>query len=507
MECIVIMASNIVKIGFEGGWQPDWIPGEAPEGTLSECKNLYPEDDYYKPVKSIVNYSSSGVTVPALCGQEFRDPNGTFRAFVFTTTSIYRLASDGVLTDVTISGSNYGNSGDNWSVIPYGDWVIATNYNDNMQVLKGMTESNFVNLGGSPPKAKYLLFNNGYLLAANLVESNIALPKKVRWCALENVEDWTASLTTGADAQDLADAVGDITGMANIGSGFAIFHEDSITTAKFIGAPYTFSFRSNAITGIGAIRGTVVSINGLAYFWSLKDIYVFDGTQVVSIGAGVRRAVLYNLDKNNLHRITVSYNTYKGIIMWSYPTTASDGTPDRILCYNITNKRFTHIDIPHQCFFIFNTNNTVTDIDADAFNTLYGGSIDNFPDNYDLDNPRWSADIMTNAVVSSLSPYKVAVFTGDAMAGEIISSSKRLGDDVLYINRLRPNIINKTQVSAGVLTKMAEDAGGNYTETYIGNSGYADIRACGRFASIKLILGDHDGILTCDVFGQARGKR
>lgn len=501
------MPTEIIKIDFSGGWQPDWIPGEAPEGTLAECKNLYPEDDYYKPVKSVVNYSSTGVTGTALSGREFRDTNGAFHAFVFTTTAIYRLAGDGTLTDITNVGGSYGNAGDNWSAIAYGDWIIATNYNDNMQILKGMTESNFAALAGSPPKAKFLLFHSGYLLAANLVETAVGYPKKVRWSALENVEDWTASLTTGSDAQDLADATGNITGMVVVGDGFAIFHEESITTGRFIGAPYTFSFKANAITGIGAIKGTPISVNGVAYFWDNKDIYMFNGTQAIPIGGGVRKAVLYNLDANNLHRITVSYNRYKGIIMWSYPTTASDGTPDKILCYNITSKRFTHIDLLHQCFFIFNTNNIVTDIDSDALNALYSGYIDDFPDNYDFDNPRWSANVLTNSIVSAVSPYKIACFTGDAMVGEIITSSKRLADNILYINRLRPNIVNKTNISAGTWTKMFENETGIYTEVYIGASGYADFRASGRFASIKLTMGDHDGIMSCDVFGQTRGKR
>lgn len=496
-----------IKIDFSLGWQPDWNPGDAPDGSLAECKNLYPEDDYYKTAKDKVVYSTSAVTGTPLLGKELRATNGSYYPFLFTTTKIYRMASNGDLTDVTRSASAYTAAGDNWSVVPYGNWVIATNGDDVPQVLKDMSGgTNFVALGGTPPYAKYALFHSGYLVFANLIEGSTAYPSKVRWSALESVEDWTASLTTGSDAQDLADADGDITGMTGVGGGIAIFHEDSITYAQFIGAPYTFSFKSNVVSGIGAYRGTPINVNGVVYFWGKKDIYVFDGQQAIPIGEGVRRTVLANLDINNTHRITSCFDKSTGIIMWSYPSTASDGTPDKILCYNVAKKRFSHIDIAHHCLFSFRTGG-YSSIDADAFNLLYGESIDAFPDEYDIDSAHWLANAPSISVIDTVTA-KAATLTGSSLTNIIETSEKRIGENNLYIYRVRPNIINKSNVDVTLETRSAEDhSSTTSTSTAIGSNDYADVRATGRFAKVKFTMGDHDGIISCDVYGKARGNR
>ena len=506
--------AEIVTIEFTKGWQPDWHPGDAPEGSLTECKNLLPEDDYLKPVHGKVNYSTGAVTGTPLFAYETRGTDGVYYPFVFTSSNIYRMATaTGILTELTRTASDYAAVTNNWSVTPYGDWLVATDYNDVVQVIKdvgGSTE--FVALGGTPPKAKFCLFYSGYLILANLLVDSTASPKKVQWSALESIEDWTASLTTGSDSQDLADADGDITGMVPCGSGVAIFHENSITYSQFIGAPYTFSFKSNVVSGIGALPGTMINVNGMVYFMGRKGIYIFDGTQVVSIGTGVRRMVIDNMDYALAYRNTVTFDKAKGIIKWSYVSTESSGTPDKILCYNINNKRFTHVDVAHNCIFNFRSagytdlNGGVDDATSAGLSALYGGILDNFPDDYSFDSNYWQAGYYYDALLDTTG--YVATFSGTALTGVIETAERRISDKELYVSRVRPNIINKTNVTVQLLTRTGEnDTKQESAITSIGSNDYADVRQTGRFASVRLTLGDHDGIMSCDVYGIQRGNR
>lgn len=339
------MAVKTIKIPINKGWMPDYLPHNIPQGGLKVCRNLLPLDEHYKPHSLLNPYTTGSVLGTPLSAEEFSDNAGIKYTFIGTTTKLYRLNPNKSLNEVSKLGYTY-NAGDNqWYFVQYGQWIIATNFADPPQVLKGLDTSNFVDLGGSPPKAKYVLFNSGHLIFAYLNESGTISPKKLAWSALEDVEDYVVSLTTGADYQDISDADSEITGLTNVSNMITIFHKNSISVGWFSGSPYTYNFQANKVKKIGAIPGTHISIGTAVFFWDDKDVYVFDGNTATSIGYGIRNYVFNSLNRGYLHRITRVHDMRNGLIYWAYPDAGSTGGESHnLLCYNYRTKKFSILD-------------------------------------------------------------------------------------------------------------------------------------------------------------------
>ena len=487
-----------MKIDISKGWYPDLIPYEI-AGGLTDCKNLLPYDEYYANAVSKVDYSSNAVSGTPRTGAEFRASNETRYQFIGTSTKLCRLETDDSLTDVSKAATTYSTGDNQWCFIPYGDWLVALNFVDAPQVLKTFqTTANFVDLGGSPPKAKYGIINNGHLILAYLDEAGTVSPKDLIWSAYESVEDFAESLTTGASRQTLYDADGEIMGIYNIGNDFLIFHKNSITKGRWVGRPKTFEFDYNLFKNIGAIIGTPISIGNKVYFWDEKSIYVTDGVSCQDIGFGWRNTVLSSLDLGYLYRITTAHDTRHGIIYWGIVTgNSADGTPDRIIAHNYRISRTTYIDIDHECLFPMHKGST----DLDSLSAIYP-SLDLMP--YSMDSNIWLANASVLACVNDTSS-KVATFTGTVLTwiletGEIYGGNMGQegvkSDAIIQALKVRPEIsqaVNDVTVSIG--SRMNENDNVDYgTVTTVGSNGHATMRKTGRYLRAKLSGGLMGGI-------------
>lgn len=487
-----------MKIDISKGWYPDLIPYEI-MGGLVDCKNLLPYDEYYANAVGKVDYSSNAVSGTPLTGAEFRASNETRYQFIGTSTKLYRLETNLSLTDVSKVATTYATGDNQWCFINYGDWLIATNFVDAPQILKTFqTAANFVNLGGTPPKAKYGIINNGHLILAYLDDSGTIAPKDLIWSAYESIEDFVESLTTGASRQTLYDADGEIMGICNIGNDFLVFHKNSVTKGRWVGRPNTFAFDYNIFKNIGAIIGTPISIGNKVYFWDDKSLYVTDGVSYQDIGFGCRNTILSSLDLGYLYRITTAHDTKHGIIYWGIVTgNSSDGTPDRVIAYNYRINRFTYIDIAHDCLFPMHKGST----DLDSLDATYP-SLDLIP--YSMDSNIWLANAYVLACVNDTS-NKVATFTGTALSwiietGEIyggnINQEGIKSDAILQASSVRPEIsqaIGAVTVSIGA--RMNENDSVSYsTAATVGSKGKADMRKSGRYLRAKLTGGLMGGI-------------
>lgn len=487
-----------MKIDISKGWYPDLIPYEI-NGGLVDCKNLLPYDEYYANAASKVDYSSNAVSGIPLTGAEFMASNEIRYQFIGTTTKLYRLETNKALTDVSKVATTY-NTGDNqWCFIPYGDWLIALNFIDAPQILKTFqTTANFINLGGTPPKAKYGIINNGHLILAYLDDAGVIAPKDLIWSAYESIEDFVVSLTTGADRQTLYDADGEIMGIFNIGNDFLVFHKNSITKGRWVGRPNTFAFDYNIFKNIGAIKGTPITIGNKIYFWDEKSIYVTDGVSCQDIGFGYRNTILSSLDLGYLYRITTAHDTHHGIIYWGIVTSNSaDGTPDRIIAYNYRINRITYINISHDCLFVMYKGST----DLDSLDAIYP-SLDLMP--YSMDSNIWLANTPVLACMNDTSS-KVATFTGTVLSwtletGEIYGGNIGVEgvkpDAIIQALKVRPEISQAiADITVSIGARMNENDSVSYgTAVTVGSNGHATMRKTGRYLRVKLSGGLMGGI-------------
>ncbi len=343
---------KVTTLPIGAGWLPDLEGSDVLRaGGLRIAKNVLPVRGGYFPMRDKVVFNNTAVTGNPLAGACMEDPSGSWYNFLGTSTKLYRF-NKSALTDVTrLVGGNY--NGTLWRLCEYGDWVIATNYSDDPQVLKGFTSANFAALGGTPPKAKYALVNSGHLVLAYLNDGT-ARPKKAQWSARENPEAWAASLTTGAGSQDFPEAVGPCTGLARMGSAFVLTSQGSVTIGYYIGSTYTFGFKWNAVRDKGNYYpGSLVSIGDAVFFWGKDSIYRYDGAALDDVAHGkVKETMMGNINQSFADRVSAAHDKARNLIFWAYPSVESSGDPDRILVYNYYEKRFTLVEMATECIFV-----------------------------------------------------------------------------------------------------------------------------------------------------------
>ena len=162
------------------GWTPDL--GDYNDGATI-AKNCFSYGGLYKPIPEL-NSNTSAITGTAIGAFSMRASDGTTHSFVATATNIYKLNGTS-WDDVTRSSGNYTTGADvYWIFTNFGDLVIATNYNDEIQVYDVLSDTEFGQLSATAPRARYIFVVNNFLVALDTVDSDGVIGARVRWSPL-----------------------------------------------------------------------------------------------------------------------------------------------------------------------------------------------------------------------------------------------------------------------------------------------------------------------------------
>lgn len=161
--------------------------------------------------------------------------------------------------------------------------LVFTNFVDNIRKYTGT--GNTADLGGSPPKAKYLTEYGAYLVLAHIEDTGTKYRMRVQWCNTGLIEDWTG---TNAGSQDLLEDGNDITGLTTFGNYVCVHKESCIYLGYLVTTSDVFKF-DRISTGVGTIcNNTVQNLNtGEQIFLARDGIRVFNGTSTTLAAVGV----------------------------------------------------------------------------------------------------------------------------------------------------------------------------------------------------------------------------
>lgn len=164
--------------------------------------NVIPQGDGYAPIRDIAALTAA---LPAACRGYFyaRNTDNSITVFAGTSTKLYQLNNTFFTwEDVSAGAGTYTtlNSDAQWQFCQFGNRVIATQANDDMQSFVLGSSTEFADLGGSPPDAAYVAVVGQFVVASGLT----ANPFRVQWCAIGDPTGWTAG-TNQSDYQDLPD--------------------------------------------------------------------------------------------------------------------------------------------------------------------------------------------------------------------------------------------------------------------------------------------------------------
>jgi hypothetical protein len=158
-------------------------------------------------------------------------------------------------------------------------------------------------------------------------------PLLVRWCDVENYNQWIASITNQAGSYRIPKG-SRIVECIQAGQQGLIWTDLGVWAMQYVGPPYVYQFNELG-TGCGLIgRKAATSINGVVYWMGQSQFFRLSGSGVEPIRCPIWDVVFQDLDTTNLDRIRVAANSRFGEVSWYFPTKGNGGENEGYVKYN-----------------------------------------------------------------------------------------------------------------------------------------------------------------------------
>lgn len=326
----------------------------------------------------------------------FTDKTGAVFLFAGSGSDLYYLTA-GLSTWTNVSKSIGGyaiGSDQQWQFTYFNGDVIATNITDNPQAFTLGTGTQFRDLEGTPPRARYIgVVKYAFVVMGHTYDgTNGIMPQRLWWSAAGNAQEWPElGSNLGAELQstavDLLGPQGWIMGIAPdlANADAAIFQQYAVRRMMYVGPPNIFT-----LLPVESARGTpapysIISYGGIAYYLGQDGFAAFDGAESKPIGAGkVDKTFFAEVDLSNLHRVIGVADPLNKLMWWAAPSVAaSSGNPDMLWCYNISIDRWSRAEVTCETLIrVLGIGYTL-----DELYTLLGYTLDTLP--APLDSPVW----------------------------------------------------------------------------------------------------------------------
>jgi hypothetical protein len=399
-------------------------------GQASETiKNVVPKADGYGPLNGLEPFSDAlgGVCRGAKLAL---DSTGAAHVMAGTATGLFKLSSVS-WTDTSGGSAPYNLvSGDWWSFAQHVDDVVASNINDPMQTFALLTDTDFSDLAGSPPQAKWIWTESGYLTAGNLAAS----ARTVRRSGYKDITFWTTG-QRGADQQELTDG-GVIQGAASDEVGSFLFQERKVRRLQNRpGEEVSF-----ALSDVDPTRGTVaplsiVQVGSMIEFFSEDGFYRL-GNPSAPIGAErVDTFFLDDVDLDRLYDVQGVADPIRKMNWWRYSSqsNASLDYTDRLVGHHwYLEDRWVYAELNLEWLLAAATPGyTLEEMET----TLGYATLEDIP--YSLDSRVWKGGRPAFAAFDS--DHKLGFFEGDALEALLETADIPLGGEKrTQVNGFRP---------------------------------------------------------------------
>jgi hypothetical protein len=210
-----------------------------------------------------------------------------------------------------------------WSFAPFGNWMIATDGDTNIQIWKG--SGSFGALQGTPPtRAQIALKKGPHLLLIN----NSLGPSNIAWCGEDNPEDWDFNNPASAAGNlNVREMEGPLVAATMLGDRIALFGKAELYFLTYLGAPFYFGVKKG-LTGIGAVgKMAVCSANNLIYGVDDKGIWATDGVSFNRIDSpAIREWIEERIDTTQLTKVVVCHNSAVQEVQFWFPGTSGEAS-------------------------------------------------------------------------------------------------------------------------------------------------------------------------------------
>ncbi len=335
------MALELSPVQKFGEWMPD--KGALNNPGAYVAKDVVAIGDDYAPVESVTE-ETDALAAECLGAFGCYDKNGIPFNFAATSTGLFRQ-SGSAWTNISKAGG-YNTTGDNrWRFIQFGDYVLATNYIDPIQVFNMASSTLFADLTGSPPRCKYLAVVNNFAFAINTSDGvDGAVNYRDWWCGLDNINTWVPNIQTQSDRQDTP-GYGPSYGIVGSQNTAIKFMSEGIFRLDYVGPATIFNFALVEPNRGTQIPGSIAAYSNFVFYLGEDGFNMFNGQASQSIGnEKVDNWFKARVDNNNLHKIQACINPRRKQYMIAFPSSGGNGVCDTILIYNWASGRWTYVE-------------------------------------------------------------------------------------------------------------------------------------------------------------------
>lgn len=237
-------------------------------------------------------------------------------------------------------------TGDTQDMIDYAFPILSgariAVYTNGIDAIRKWTGSgNDGDLGGSPPKAKYMAYFEGYLLLAFITDDGggNTFPFRVQWSDTGEPETWTPANDNNAGSTDLVQNGAFITGIAVWGNFVTIHTADSIYVGQLVTTSEVFRFDRKS-TGVGAVSGKAIAtiITGEQIFLASDGIHSFNGITAPLIESPIQQELRDSMNPAVLYKAEAVVKEEDDEVWFAIPM-GSSTEPDTIYKFNYRTRQ------------------------------------------------------------------------------------------------------------------------------------------------------------------------
>lgn len=268
-------------------WKPSANPRDPSVWLTLENFMPTPRGTYKTPpIFTTLGTAGAGPASPGdtLAAHALHTAGGTVVVYVGTSTKLYSATAAnfqaGSFTDRTKSG---GYTASSWSFAAWGNYHIATNKTDAVQVRDGTGSSAFADLGGSPPKAKIVVTQSNVVLLFNI---NDGTDKPSSWAASDVGSHTTWSGGDSVGATPILHRPGEITAALAFRDYVLVFKRNSIYMMRYVGAPIMWTVDLVDDTRGVTSPGSVCNCGEFVIFSGMHGVTIWDGSGFRDVSDG-----------------------------------------------------------------------------------------------------------------------------------------------------------------------------------------------------------------------------
>lgn len=219
--------------------------------------------------------------------------------------------------------------------------------------------------------AKGLTAFAGFMHLVNTQESSTRYAQRWRWSRFGNHEGWNNQSTYGqAGFADLVDGPDKLQTAIRLGGDFiALYKEDSISIAQYVGPPTVWS-RRLVVNGVGLLApGAVTNIVNEHIFCASDNFYIFNGLAIKPVGDAIFDQFISELNPSKAHLMWAHTIYEYNEVIFAYPSGSSE-VPNRAVVLNYMTGAWAFRDMPFLCMGPYRrtTASDTWDSDSEAWN-------------------------------------------------------------------------------------------------------------------------------------------